>query len=297
MRHLSVVRLDKLKLLIFTLLLFTCLGQVVQAKPRIPGLLQIPTADILPHGLFNISSRANLFEVIDSDSTDEFKYPVGHAVIMGLSNMAQIGIHYGNEPSLSFKAYLYEAESMSFYPDVVIGARSLFGSQEAWLHGVESLSERRALRNEAYLAFSSTINENTRVHLGASSIPGNGNPKAEGFAGIEQFFGKGIYVGYEVFHRLESLHHNISLVYKVESYFSISLGLTEFQSWVSQEGQVGFYTSSEEPEFFAYDVPGISLAISLGGWAMRDDKKTRKEKIRDIEKEQSRLKNEVKKYT
>ncbi len=279
---------------LYTYLIFSqLLLAFAAAKPRIPGLLQIPNGDILPHGQFHISSRTNVFNVMGADSSSSYKFPIAGSALIGLGDRAQVGVEYGNQVSLSFKTYLYEASADDFIPDVVVGARSIYGTQEGWLRGIEDKDSSRSLRNEAYVAISANLGKSTRIHGGASAMSAGPSNFPEGFFGAEQFLGGGVYLSYDFFQRFEALHHSLSLVYKFEEFFSFSLGFNEFQSWIYQDKKWGFYTQGPENTVNGYQAPGISVAISLGGWAIRGHRKTDKEKISELQKEQVDLKDDV----
>lgn len=261
------------------------------ARPRIPSLLSIPTADMLPHGLFQAHTAMTFFTVHDpeDDSSETFRYPFSSGVLLGFQDRAEFGVQYGDQVSLSFKAYVFEATEGLYYPDIALGARSVFGSQEGRLFAVRSNDTLDMLRNEAFIAFSLNYSENGRLHLGTSVIPSVDDGEAMFYLGVEQYMGLGVYLGYELFNRFLQINHNVNLIYKFKEAFSLSVGLTQVQYWLHSEDGWGFFVTPQEYSTNGYHSPGIKVAIAIGGFTLRNDKKTNRDQLNNIESEQQKM--------
>lgn len=266
-------------------------------RPRIPSLVQVPTADLLPHGLFNAYTQMNFFTTHDmqGDSSQVFNYPFYFGFDLGFQNRAQFGFQYGDQVSISFKAYILEAPEELYIPDITVGARSIFGSQEGRFYGIKSDDTLDILRNEAYLALSSNISENTRVHTGASVIPGIDDGEAMIFAGVEQYLGMGMYMTYEVFNRFLQFNHQAGFILKIKNYFSFSVGLSQIQEWLVQDGKWGFYPLPEGYTSHGYNSPGIKVALSIGGYTLRSNEKTDREEMISMRSEQQEFRLDLSK--
>ncbi len=286
-------------------LLFLTLSSLVFARPRLPGLTQIPTADVLPHGMFHLSASLNYFTGYDFPQdtilnpgqlpTEIVRKPYTAGVVLGFDNRAQFGIQFGSELSASFKAYVYESSGKDLFPDVIIGARSLFSSQEGRLFWVTDNNDMRQLKNEAFLALSTNLSTSTRVHTSASVLPFADKGKESLSFGLEQYMGSGVYFGYEAFQRYNIFHHGLTALLKVKEYFLISVTLTELQTWVKQEEQWGFYLKPAEPQKDGYSSPGIKVSVSIGGWALRNERVTDRERLKKLEQQQAKTQGDLKK--
>ena len=83
----------------------------------------------------------------------------------------------------------------------------------------------------------------SRVHLGFSYLNGADKSAVGLNAGLEQDLGAGAYLGYEVFERFSDFHQVLTLNWRYKDLRWVSLGLTEFQSWIRQDGEWGFFYS------------------------------------------------------
>jgi hypothetical protein len=71
----------------------------------------------------------------------------------------------------------------------------------------------------------------------------------------------------------------------------MTLALTEFQSWVRQDGEWGFYLAPTQPQSDGYNSPGIRFSISVFAFMPKVELKTLPERVVELEKknqEQSR---------
>ena len=262
-----------------------------------PVLLSIPTANVLLHGQYRLSGRFQYFntaEIGASDSgasapaVENMNY--ASELLVGVENRAEIGVQYGRELSFSIKALLVREDL--FWPDLVFGARNLFGSQEAGLYGVTNDDTLKNLRSESYLTVAKTFGS-SRVHLGASILTHINKGYAGVNAGLEQGLGAGAYLGYEVFERFSDFHQVLTLQWRYRNLVGFSVSMTEFQSWIRQDGQWGFFLTPSKNLPDGYNSPGISASLQVLGWVPHREKRTLPERVAILEVKNRELEREL----
>lgn len=259
------------------------------SRLRSGGLLSVPSGEVVAHGQYRFVGSlqyfsASEFHLNDSGNTDtavtrQFNY--GTEVLFGLENRAEIGLHYGQELAMSFKALLIEEDAI--WPNIVFGIRSLFGSSEADLYGVTDHDIVRSLRGESFLMAAKTFAINTRLHAGASMLNGANKSLVSMNFGLEQNLGAGAFLGYELYERFSDFHQNVSLTWRFGPIFAMHLGLTEFQSWIRQRGEWGFFLAPAHAQKTGYNAPGLRFALQVNGFMPRIPQKTLSERMADLE--------------
>ncbi len=259
------------------------------SRLRSGGLLSVPSGEVVAHGQYRFVGSlqyfsASEFHLNDSGNTDtavtrQFNY--GTEVLFGLENRAEIGLFYGQELAMSFKALLIEEDAI--WPNIVFGIRSLFGSSEADLYGVADHGIVRSLRGESFMMVAKTFALNTRLHAGASMLNGANKSLVGMNFGLEQNLGGGAFLGYELYERFSDFHQNVSLTWRFGSMFAMHLGLTEFQSWIRQRGEWGFFLAPAHAQKTGYNAPGLRFALQVNGFVPRLPQKTLSERMADLE--------------
>jgi hypothetical protein len=266
-----------------------------------PVLLSMPTANVLGHGQYMLSGRFQYFtsSVIgdtaggsaDEDAAQARNYTYVSELLLGVENRAEIGVQYGRELSFSIKALLVREDV--FWPDLVFGVRNIFGSPEGGLYGLEAGPTLRGLRGESFVTVAKGFPSGSRTHLGVSYLTGSGKGQATVNAGLEQDLGAGAYLGYEVFERFSDFHQVMSLNWRYKGFVAMSLGLTEFQSWVRQDGKWGLFLTPGKSRTDGYNSPGITFSMQVLGWAPRRQKRTLPERVASVEVRQVELERRV----
>ncbi len=280
--------------------LLICGSQPGFGVPRTPFPGNVPNADIVPHGRFLISGQVNHFQSVSGEfspeAENEIQFPFSTGVTMGIMDRAQFGVQFGNVVSFSWKAYVVEGSGKLYWPEVSLGVRNLFSSQEATLYNVTDEWRGNWLKNESYLVFSSLLHENTRLHLGAA-MPGLAK-LGEGtfFLGVEQTLGLGTTISYELIERFDEYRHFFSMWFQYKS-FSFLIGLVEAQAWLMQDGEFGFFSAPNNGVPDGYGSPGLRFVVSVGGWAIRKNRKTERGKISSLELVQEKQKKKIKSLT
>jgi hypothetical protein len=271
-----------------------------------PVLLAIPSADVLLHGQYRLSGRFQYFTsseigggnpdtslgapAVAGKPTDVQNLAYSSELLFGIENRAEVGFQYGQVFSLSVKALLLREDLL--WPDLVFGVRNLFGSQEATLYGVSDSKSQEELEPESYATLAKSFPSGSRLHLGLSVLTSN-----KGFAsvngGLEQDLGAGASLGYEVFERFSDFHQVLSLQWKYRNLIALSVGMTEFQSWIRQGGEWGFFLTPSQSQKSGYNSPGITLALQVLGWVPHRDKRTLPERVAILEVRNAELEREV----
>lgn len=250
----------------------------------------MPSANVLGHYQYMLSGRFQYFTTSvlgdttggDSASATEAKSMTYNSeLLFGIENRAELGVQYGQEISFSLKALLVREDV--FWPDLVFGVRNVLGSPEAGLYGIEDEETLKTLYGESYATAAKRFPSDSRVHLGFSYLNG-ANKNAIGLnAGLEQDLGAGAYLGYEVFERFSDFHQVLTLHWRWKEMLGVSLGLTEFQSWIRQDGEWGFFLTPSQSRPDGYNSPGITFALQVQGFAPRRQKRTLPERVAILE--------------
>jgi hypothetical protein len=252
-----------------------------------PILLAIPSANMLLHGQYRLTGRFQYFNTAEIGAEDSSgsqtqaeNLNYNSELLIGFENRAEIGIQYGKEVSFSIKALLLREDL--FWPDLVFGARNLFGAPEGGLYGVSDEGTLEGLRSESFATVAKTFGR-SRAHLGASVLTQINKGYASINAGLEQDLGAGAYLGYEVFERFSDFHQVLSLQWRFRNLVGFSLAMTEFQSWIRQDGRWGFFMTPSHNLPDGYNSPGISFSLQVLGWVPHRDKKTLPERVAILE--------------
>ena len=289
--------MEKLKLKVATVILalsglgFTASPPLYVRPDDMPVFLNIPSADLISHGQYRLAGRFQYFTMSepgssdtlfkDSSSKETQSLNYSSELLFGIENRAEVGFQYGQVFSLSLKALLIREDL--FWPDLVFGVRNLFGSQEATLYGVTDTKITKALENESYATLAKSFASGSRMHLGLSVLPDANKGFASMNAGIDQDLGRGATLGYEVFERFSDFHQILQVQWKYRNMIALSFGLTEFQSWIRQGGEWGFFLTPKQPLKDGYNSPGISISLQVLGWVPHRDKKTLPERVTALE--------------
>jgi hypothetical protein len=275
----------------------------VQQHPTV--LLAIPDANLLPHGKYRLQGRFQYFtssepgavdtsmgETADSNSSQETQaLNYNSELAFGIENRAEVGIQYGRALSFSIKALVWREDL--YWPDIVFGARNLFASQEGGIYGVSDAKTLKNLESESFMTLGKGFAGRTRVHAGFSVLSQANKGLASVNAGLEQDLGKGAFVGYEVFERFSDFHQVLTLHWRYRNLIGLSVAMTEFQSWIRQDGEWGFFLTPSRNNPDGYNSPGISVSLQVLGWVPHRDKRTLPERVAILEVKNAELEKEV----
>ncbi len=270
-----------------------------------PVLLAIPDANILMHGQYRLNGRFQYFTSSEpgaadtafgdtanpSASTKAQNLNYTSEILFGIENRAEVGIQYGRAVSFSIKALVWREDL--FWPDVVFGARNLFGSQEGGLYGVTDSKTLKNLQSESYMTLAKTFAGRARLHAGFSVLSHATKGYASINGGLEQDLGAGAFLGYEVFERFSDFHQVLSLQWRYRNMVGLSVAMTEFQSWIRQDGQWGFFLTPSKNNPNGYNSPGISISLQVLGWVPHRDKRTLPERVSILEVKNAELEKQV----
>ncbi len=264
-------------------------------RDRLPLLWNIPTAEVLSHGRYRLGTRMHFFGIADQAAASatgatapmattelEYRFPFVSEVVLGLEDRAQVGFEFGDDFSASLSAWVMR--DRQYWPDLVVGARQLFSSQEGRLYGIDG-NARDRMRGEVFIMAGKTVTPYTRIHLGGTAIGQLDDGKASVVAGVEQSLGAGFHLGYSLFQRFGHYHHDVTTTWSYGPWFSLSLSFTEFQSWVYQEERWGFFTTPAGSPRDAYRSRGIGVTVHLAGWVARSDQVSMEERLAMLERE------------
>ena len=255
-----------------------------------PVLLAMPSANVLGHYQYMLSGRFQYFTTsaigdttggAEASTTETKSLTYASELLFGIENRAEVGMQYGQELAFSIKALLVREDV--FWPDLVFGVRNILGSPEGGLYGIEDEDVLETLYGESYATIAKRFPSDSRVHLGFSYLNG-ANKNAVGLnAGLEQDLGAGAYLGYEVFERFSDFHQVLTLCWRYKDLLGVSIGLTEFQSWIRQDGEWGFFLAPSKSRPDGYNSPGITFALQVQGFAPRRQKRTLPERVAILE--------------
>src|SRR5690606_25979301 len=212
-------------------------------------LLSIPSANVLPHAQYRLSGRFQYFTSSEIGVDTTFDVPAdpaaqvrnlnyGSELVFGIENRAEIGVHYGDELSVSIKALLLREDLL--LPDLALGVRNLFGSQEGGLYGVRDSRILKELRSETYMTLAQTLGR-SRAHLGVLVLTHSQTGLAGVDAGLVQDLVADACLGYEVCERFSDFHQVLSVPWRYRDLVAFGVAMTELQSWIRQKGEWGFF--------------------------------------------------------
>jgi hypothetical protein len=276
----------------------------VPRQEHSPVLLAIPAANVLLHGQYRLAGRFQYFNTseigsIDTTFGESIAGPPSEVqnlnysseLLVGIENRAEVGVQYGRELSFSIKALLVREDLI--WPDLVFGARNLFSSQEAGLYGVSDESMLKNLQSESYVTVAKSFASRSRLHLGVSVLTHANKGLASVNGGLEQDLGKGAWLGYEVFERFSDFHQVLTLQWRYRNLVGFSLAMTEFQSWIRQGGEWGFFLTPSNTLNNGYNSPGISFSLQVLGWVPRREKRTLPERVAILEVKNAELEKQL----
>lgn len=277
----------------------------VPEVPHTPVLLAIPDADLLRHGQYRLQGRFQYFtsselaavdtsmgETADSSSAREARnLNYNSELAFGIENRAEVGIQYGRALSFSVKALVWREDL--FWPDVVFGARNLFASQEGGIYGVTDSKTLESLESESFMTLAKSFAGRTRAHAGISILNEANKGLASVNAGLEQDLGAGAWLGYEVFERFSDFHQVLTLQWRYRNLLGLSVSMTEFQSWIRQDGEWGFFFAPSRDNPDGYNSPGISISLQVLGWVPHREKRTLPERVAILEVKNAELENRM----
>jgi hypothetical protein len=274
--------------------------------PQLPHpavLLAIPDGNLLPHGQYRLQGRFQYFTssqpgAPDTAFGDSAAGPAkqtrnmnyGSELAFGIENRAEVGIQYGQALSLSVKALVWREDLL--WPDVVFGARNLFASQEGGIYGVSDSKTMRNLQSESFMTLAKSF-ARTRAHAGFSVLTHANKGLASLNAGFEQDLGAGAWLGYEVFERFSDFHQDLTLQWRYRNLIALSVSMTEFQSWIRQDGEWGFFVTPSQNNPNGYNSPGISISLQVLGWVPHREKRTLPERVAILEVKNAELEKQV----
>lgn len=275
----------------------------VQQHPSV--LLAIPDANLLPHGQYRLQGRFQYFtssepgaadtslgETPDSAAsleTQNLNY--NSELAFGIENRAELGIQYGRALSFSIKALVWREDL--YWPDIVFGARNLFASQEAGIYGVSDSKTLKNLESESFMTLGKSFAGQTRAHAGFSVLSHANKGLASMNAGVEQYLGKGAFAGYEVFERFSDFHQVLTLQWRYRNLVGLTVAMTEFQSWIRQDGEWGFFLTPSRNNPDGYNSPGVSVSLQVLGWVPHRDKRTLPERVAILEVKNAELEKQA----
>jgi hypothetical protein len=258
-------------------------------------LLAIPDANLLPHGQYRLQGRFQYFtssepgaadtsmgETPDSNASQESQnLNYNSELAFGIENRAEVGIQYGRALSFSIKALVWREDL--YWPDIVFGARNLFASQEGGIYGVSDSKTLKNLESESFMTLGKSFAGQTRAHAGFSVLSHANKGLASVNAGLEQNLGKGAFAGYEVFERFSDFHQVLTLQWRYRNLVGFTVAMTEFQSWIRQDGEWGFFLTPSRNNPDGYNSPGVSVSLQVLGWVPHRDKRTLPERVAILE--------------
>jgi hypothetical protein len=173
------------------------------AKTRWSTFHYIPDADLLEGG--SLLWDANVYYLLnnstDSSSKSSSKAKPGGTLTLGIIEWVNVSAGYAGGPTLGMKMRLL-GETRDWMPSVALGVRNIFSCQDGYYFG----NEGDSISNEIYLAFEKGIeNLRLRLNLGVMSVPKDKNDKFNFFFGAEKYFGKGLYLTFELFRRQKTI--------------------------------------------------------------------------------------------
>jgi hypothetical protein len=274
--------------------------------PQHPSvLLAIPDANLLPHGQYRLQGRFQYFtssqpgtadtafgDTANPDAAQQAQnMNYNSELAFGIENRAEVGVQYGSALSLSIKALVWREDI--FWPDVVFGARNLFASQEGGIYGVADAKTLKNLEAESFMTLAKSFASGTRAHGGFSVLTHANKGLASINAGFEQDLGAGAWLGYEVFERFSDFHQDLTLQWRWRNLLGLSVSMTEFQSWIRQEGEWGFFLTPSRNNPDGYNSPGISVSLQVLGWVPHREKRTLPERVAILEVKNAELEKQV----
>ena len=273
----------------------------VPQAARAPVLLAIPDADLLLHGQYRLQGRFQYFSSSEPGAVDTAFQDTASAqeaqnlnynseLAFGIENRAEVGIQYGRALSFSIKALVWREDL--FWPDVVFGARNLFASQEGGIYGVTDAKTLKNLESESFMTLGKSF-ARTRGHAGFSVLNHANKGLASINAGLEQDLGAGAWLGYEVFERFSDFHQVLTLQWRYRNLVGLSVSMTEFQSWIRQDGEWGFFLTPSRNNPDGYNSPGISVALQVLGWVPHREKRTLPERVAILEVKNAELERQI----
>ncbi len=195
----------------FLLIVLFC-AEYSGAKTRWSTFHFIPDADLLEGGsLLWDANACYLLNSTDSSGKSSSKVKPGGTLTLGIIEWVNLSAGYAGGPTVGMKMRIL-GETKEWMPSVALGVRNIFSSQDAYYFG----NEADTISNEIYLAFGKGIeNLRLRLNLGVMSIPKDKNDKINFFFGAEKYFGKGLYLTFELFRRQKTIVPSLFIDWRI----------------------------------------------------------------------------------
>ncbi len=270
-----------------------CLGLGLGFSEAQLNAVSIANADFMKDPRFMVVSRMHSFQTKKigkgGDTIPSFHFPMNTSLYIGISPRFQVGFDYGLEKQFSFsgKALLYDSQEKNWIPDVVLGVRSLYGSQEGYMYRVKNTVQVEKLTNEFYLSASSLVKGGAKIKMGLVINSRTEEKPVSIHAGFQQKLNNQLSIGYNTFQRYNTFHHQLNVTKEVYPHVLFSIGFQELQLWFFKEGSFGLYATPSELSEKAYVSPGVnvSVAFTFGN---------RRQKVKEKEEAEKKHKQKVK---
>jgi hypothetical protein len=149
------------------------------------------------------------------------------------------------------------------------------------------------LKSESFVTAAKSFPSKSRLHLGLSLLPRLNDGYASVNAGLEQDLGAGAFLGYEVFERFSDFHQVMTLQWRYRNLVGFSVSMTEFQSWIRQDGRWGFFLTPSGNLSDGYNSPGIAVSLQVLGWVPHRAQRTLPERVAILEVRNAELEKQL----
>jgi hypothetical protein len=231
---------------------------------RTSTLAQVPGADILPHGMFQVQAAGGYFQ-LDTTTTDtavpktRSDFGIRGRVKIGLFDQFEgsfqgamnTGRVTGRYAAFSLKGLIFEEKGW-FRPNLAFGVDNVFSNADGGFYRAPGPDTLERMVNTAYLTATKTISRiKARTTAGVACTPTFVPDRVAPFAAWEQYFGAGMYLDLEVYKKM-GLYQTALTGGWCGSRGAVSFGVTNVHQLLGSGG----------PAASGYQALGVILNVS-----------------------------------
>ena len=258
LNFLQEVDMSRIRIFLTVVQCVICLAVLqADAKTRWSSLQLVPNADLLEGGVFLVDVQSYYYY----DFLDGAHVKPSACIDLGIIEWINIRAGYTGGFNMGLKARIL-GETRSWIPTLTIGIDNVFTHKEAYYYGHAPDS----LSNELYVILGKSFEPvKLRFHLGVQSIPDNEHEVFNPFLGVEKYFGRGLYLTFELHRRTGDFYASLFSSWRfLKNRFELSAGAVDLVGMLmnaDKKMDISLSSSAEE----AFVRPGIWVGLKFRG--------------------------------
>lgn len=241
------------------------------------GLIDMPTARILPHRVPVISTSFSMYS-----SATQFHSKGSETLNLGLFDWAEVGFFAESEQKFAGAVKIRVAEEGRFMPDLAIGVQNLFGPDDISEYG-QDFWYADGQANSCYMVMSKRVNWLPELDMSFHAGIGSGR-----FRGVQTTSNgtQGVFIGMEAWvtdhvrlsFEEDGADGNLGASFYFNETFAAHVALSEFESAFHYDRD----PSSNDPKVH----PKVVVAMNYTFDFLRPPLARKQSKIREIQRQQ-----------